>query len=141
MDFVRLPNSMKKSVVAGQLVEQHVEVIEQVTKNLEASNAKYKATADTLRHHKKFWVDDIVMVFLRKEHGGSQKKPDQKKYEPFKILQKINNNAYVLIFVCIWRFSKRLMLQIFMSMFQKRMSLCILMKTQGRIVLKWKGWC
>lgn len=37
----------------------------------------------------------MFMVFLRKEHGRSYKKLDRK-YLPFKILQNINDDAYVL---------------------------------------------
>ena len=36
------------------------------------------------------------MVYLRKERGGGQKKLDAKKIGPFRIIQKINDNAYVL---------------------------------------------
>lgn len=38
----------------------------------------------------------MIVVLLRKEGGGSQKKMDWKKYWSFKILQKIDDIAYVL---------------------------------------------
>lgn len=59
-------------------------MIEQVKKKLETSNTKYIAVATTHRRHETFQVGD--MVFVRKKHGRSQKKLDQKKYVPFKIL-------------------------------------------------------
>ncbi|GJU26089.1 hypothetical protein Tco_1164710 [Tanacetum coccineum] len=55
-----------------------------VRANITEANAKYKFAADKHRQKKLFQVGDEVMVFLRKEHG------------PYKIFQKINDNAYVV---------------------------------------------
>ena len=71
---------------------------EKVRQKLEATNAKYKEAVDKKRRENIFNVRDLVLVYLRNERFpiGTYKKLDDKKYGPFQITKKINNNAYVV---------------------------------------------
>ena len=69
-----------------------------VQQRLEESNAKYKEAANKKRHEKIFNEIDSVLVYLWKERflASTYDKLKVKKYKPFHMIKKINNNAYVV---------------------------------------------
>ncbi|CAL2266426.1 unnamed protein product [Prunus armeniaca] len=98
VDLVKLPKGQQTSVAAKNLAEEVVAVRDEVKQKLEQTNAKYKAAADGHRRVKVFQEGDSVMIFLRKERFpvGTYSKLKPKKYGPYKVLKRINDNAYVI---------------------------------------------
>jgi hypothetical protein len=98
VDLVKLPKGRGVSDAAVKMAEEVQTVQEEIKTKLEKTNAKYKAAADKHRRVKVFKEGDSVMVFLRKERFpvGTYNKLKPRKYGPFKVLKKINDNAYVI---------------------------------------------
>ena len=98
LDIAKLPIGEKFSSAASAMVEQTLYLQKEVRARLEKSNARYKAAADKRKREKIFEERDMIMVYLRKEriHDESYNKLKLRKYGPFRIVRKINNNAYVV---------------------------------------------
>ena len=79
-----------------------------VKNKLEKANAKYKIEVHKHRRFKSFDVgDEVVMIFISKARmQGGHSKLQLKKYEPYQIVKKINNNAYVVDLPTWMRISK-----------------------------------
>ncbi|XP_040369473.1 uncharacterized protein LOC121051317 [Rosa chinensis] len=98
VDLVKLPKVPGASVAAESMAKDVQFVRESIKAKLEQTNAKYKAAADKHRRVKVFREGDDVMVFLRKERFpvGTYNKLKPRKYGPFKVVKKINDNAYAV---------------------------------------------
>ena len=78
-----------------------------VKNQLEKTNAKYKMEPNKHRRFKLFDVSDEVIAFISKARmQGGHSKLQQRKYEPYQIVMKINNNAYVVDLPTWMRISK-----------------------------------
>ena len=97
LNLVKLSKIPGLSVAASDLAKQVQEVQAGLKNKLEKANAKYKMEVDKHRRFKVFDVGDEVMVFLSKARmQGGHSKLQQRKYGPYKIVRKINYNAYVI---------------------------------------------
>jgi hypothetical protein len=90
----RAPNDFHATQRAEMMLKLH----ETTKENIERMNAKYKISGDKGRKQLDFAPGDLVWLHLRKERF-----PDLRKSKlmpradgPFKVLEKINENAYKL---------------------------------------------
>ena len=98
IDFLPLPSSEKVNFDGKQRAELILKMHELTKENIERMNAKYKLAEDKGRKHVVFAPGDLVWLHLCKDRF-----PDLRKTKlmpcvdgPFKVLEKINDNAYKL---------------------------------------------
>ncbi|KAL1206332.1 putative mitochondrial protein [Cardamine amara subsp. amara] len=98
VDLVKLPKAPGFSASAETMTKEILAVKEAVKAKLEATGKKNKAAADKHKRLKVFKEGDDVMVFLRRERFpvGIYSKLQPRKYGPFKVIRKINDNDYVV---------------------------------------------
>jgi hypothetical protein len=107
LDLVTLPIQPKVSRAGENLAERVQQLHSEVRASLETANAAYKSAADQHRRKKEFTEGDLVMAYLRKNRlPGTRTKLQQRKYGPFRVAKKINDNAYTLQLPDDWNISK-----------------------------------
>ncbi|KAJ4706620.1 Transposon Ty3-I Gag-Pol polyprotein [Melia azedarach] len=106
LDLVTLPALLGVSKAAENMAEKIQKIQEEVRASLESANEKYKQDADQHRRQKVFQEGDLVMAYLRKiRFPGIRSKLQNRKYGPFRVAGKINENAYVLQLPSEWNIS------------------------------------
>jgi hypothetical protein len=98
LNLAPLPKIPGMSIAAEHMADRIKIIQDEVRANLEEANVRYKTAADRKRRAKVYQVGDLVMVYIRKGQlpAGTYSKLNNKKHGPFQILQKINDNAYVV---------------------------------------------
>ena len=98
IDLLPIPSSEKVNFDAKERAELILKMHELTKENIERMNARYKLAGDKGRKHVVFAPGDLVWLHLRKDRF-----PDLRKSKlmpraagPFKVLEKINDNAYRL---------------------------------------------
>ncbi|KAI0495130.1 hypothetical protein KFK09_025277 [Dendrobium nobile] len=96
LDIAAIPNC--KSKAAAAIVEDFSDRLAKIRFKLEESNAKYKRDADCHKRKLLFQPGDLVWVRMKKERlpTGWYSKLGQRKFGPFPVLRRINDNAYVI---------------------------------------------
>ncbi|PKU75029.1 hypothetical protein MA16_Dca019957 [Dendrobium catenatum] len=96
LDVTVLPKCKSKS--ASVLVDNYAEFLANIRAKIQAANDKYKLSADVHRREKLFKPGDLVFVRLKRDRlpVGEYSKLGKKKWGPFSIKSKINDNAYIV---------------------------------------------
>jgi hypothetical protein len=98
IDLMPLPSSEKLNFDSKQRAELMLKMHETTNENIERMNAKYKISGDKSRKQLDFEPGDLVWLHLRKERFPDLRKSKlmSRANGPFKVLEKINENAYKL---------------------------------------------
>jgi len=98
IDLMPLPTSEKLNFDAKQRAELMLKLHETTKQNIERMNAKYKFAGDKGRKAINFEPGDLVWLHLRKERFPALRKSKlmPRADGPFRVLQRINENAYKL---------------------------------------------
>lgn len=101
-DLIQLPATKCKP--ATSLADRIAHTIAEVRAKLQETTSKYQASTNEHRRFKSFSVGDLVMVHLNKHRSpdGGSAKLKARRYGPFRILAKINDNAYVVDLPSNW---------------------------------------
>ncbi|PKU76441.1 hypothetical protein MA16_Dca001044 [Dendrobium catenatum] len=96
LDVIVLPKCKSKS--ASALIDNYTEFLSSIRSKIYSANAKYKPDADVHRREKLFKPGDLVLVRLKRERlpVGEYSKLGKRKWGPFPINSKINDNAYII---------------------------------------------
>lgn len=98
IDLILMSASQRPSESVSAFAS-HLHVLHQETRRrIAMSNENYKQSADLHRLHRKFQVNDLVMVHFRTERYPPEvpQKLHVRSSGPYKVLNKIGPNAYVL---------------------------------------------
>jgi hypothetical protein len=98
IDLIHLPSSEKLNFDATQYAKLMLKLHETIKENIEHINAKYKISGDKGRKQLDFEPGDLVWLHLRKKWFPDLRKSKlmPRDDDPFKVLEKVNNNAYKL---------------------------------------------
>jgi hypothetical protein len=98
LDLAPLPSSSRVCEGAEDFVKHLQNIHEEVRKRLTINTEKYKLQADKHRRKLEFKPGDVVLIRIRPERfpKGVFQKLHQYRAGPFKILQQLGQNAYLL---------------------------------------------
>ena len=98
INLLPLPQSVQLNSDATSCAEWILKLHELTKTNIEKMNAKYRSYGSNSKKHSTFEPGDLVLLHLRKDHFPELRKSKlmPRADGPFKILEKINNNAYKL---------------------------------------------
>ena len=104
-NLIQLPTF--KSISVENLADKITKTIEEVQKTLLNSNAKYKTLTSLHKRVKVFNGGDLVMVHLRKPRFsmGEYSRLKPKRFGPFRVRTKINDNYYIIDIPLDWNIS------------------------------------
>lgn len=140
IDLFLFPHT--KSKVVDNLANHISKTIEEVRYKLLDANIQYKTLADLHRRAKHFNRGDLMMVYLSKDHFSTYaySKLKAKKYGPFGVHTKVNDNAYIIELPFNWNISSTFnIVDLFDYHSLDAVELLSTTLTQGRVFPEKKG--